>query len=250
METSREDVGIAIRSAFLQKGTQQRFSLIALLAVSIILLFVETIETKPLNYVRAFIKDTIYRGSLVVSLPSKGFGNFTNYISKHVNLYENYKELKEENTELRDNISKTDFLELENTQLRKLIEEQVSSPSNLISARVMIDKQSPYLNSFIINVGSNKNIKNGMAALDGTNFIGMGSYSRANAEVCLLGKKGKPKVISHSVRQVIESIPEQHSKKPDEVRERIVELCGDVSRIELFATKRCKNWDSWGNAIK
>ena len=85
---------------------------------------------------------------------------------------------------------------------------------------------------------------------NGTNFIGMGSYSRANAEVCLLGKKGKPKVISHSVRQVIESIPEQHSKKPDEVRERIVELCGDVSRIELFATKRCKNWDSWGNAIK
>ena len=78
----------------------------------------------------------------------------------------------------------------------------------------------------------------------------MGSYSRANAEICLLGKKGKPKVISHSVRQVIESIPEQHSKKPDEVRERIVELCGDISKIELFATKRCKNWDSWGNAIK
>ena len=85
---------------------------------------------------------------------------------------------------------------------------------------------------------------------NGSNFMGMGWYSRANAEVCLLGKKGKPKVISHSVRQVIESIPEQHSKKPDEVRERIVELCGDVSRIELFATKRCKNWDSWGNAIK
>jgi site-specific DNA-methyltransferase (adenine-specific) len=85
---------------------------------------------------------------------------------------------------------------------------------------------------------------------NGTNFIGMGSYSRANAEICLLGKKGKPKVISHSVRQVIESIPEQHSKKPDEVRERIVELCGDIPRIELFATKRCKNWDSWGNAIK
>ena len=85
---------------------------------------------------------------------------------------------------------------------------------------------------------------------NGTNFIGMGSYSRANAEICLLGKKGTPKVISHSVRQVIESVPEQHSKKPDEVRERIVELCGDIPRIELFATKRYKNWDSWGNAIK
>ena len=172
METSREDVGIVIRSAFLAKGSKQRFSLFILVILSVAFLFVETIETKPLNYVRAFIKDTIYRGSLVVSLPSKSFGNFTNYISEHVNLYENYKELKEENTELRDNISKTDFLELENTQLRKLIDEQVSSPSNLISARVMIDKQGPYLNSFIINVGSNKNVKNGMAALDGTNFIG------------------------------------------------------------------------------
>ena len=61
---------------------------------------------------------------------------------------------------------------MENTQLRKLIEEQIASSSNLVSARVMLDKQSPYLNSFVINIGSNKGIKNGMAALDGKNFIG------------------------------------------------------------------------------
>jgi rod shape-determining protein MreC len=77
-----------------------------------------------------------------------------------------------ENDELKNNISKSDFLELENTQLRKLIEEQVSSSSNLVSARIMLDKQSPYLNSLIINIGSNKSIKNGMAVLDGKNFIG------------------------------------------------------------------------------
>ena len=71
METSREDVGIAIRSAFLRKGTQQRFSLFALIVFSTILIYVETIETKPLNYLRFFIKDVIYRGSVVVSLPSK-----------------------------------------------------------------------------------------------------------------------------------------------------------------------------------
>ena len=172
METSREDVGIAIRSAFLAKGTKQRFSLLALVVLSIIFIFVETVETKPLNYIRSFIKDTIYRGSLVVSLPSKSFSSFTNIISEHINVYSSYRELKKENKELKNNISKSDFLELENTQLRKLIEEQVSSPSNLLSARVMLDKQSPYLNSFIINIGSNKDIKNGMAALDGKNFIG------------------------------------------------------------------------------
>ena len=89
-----------------------------------------------------------------------------------MSLYSEYNELKKENDKLKNNISKSDFLELENTQLRILIDEQVASPSNLVSARVMIDKQSPYLNSFIINIGSNKNVKNGMAVLDGKNFVG------------------------------------------------------------------------------
>ena len=172
METNREDFGIAIRSAFLSKGTKQRFSLFVLIILSIIFLFAETIETKPLNYLRSFIKDTIYRGSLVVSIPFKSFDNIVEDINKHMNLYNNYSELKIENDELKNNISKSDFLELENTQLKKLIEEQVSSSSNLVSARIMLDKQSPYLNSLIINIGSNKNIENGMAVLDGKNFIG------------------------------------------------------------------------------
>ena len=172
MDTSREDVGIAIRSAFIAKGTKQKFSLFALVVLSIVLISIETIEAKPFNYFRSFIKDTIYRGSLVVSAPFKVFDNFADYIDKHLNLYSNYDELKKENNKLKNNISESDFLEFENAQLRKLIEEQVSSSSDLLSARVMIDKQSPYLNSFIINIGSNKNIKNGMAVLDGKNFVG------------------------------------------------------------------------------
>ena len=172
MDTSREDVGIAFRSAFLAKGSKQRFSLFVLVSLSILFIFIETIDTKPLNYLRSFIKDTIYRGSLVISTPSKSFSNFSGYIKEHMNLYSNYIELKKENNELRNDITKSEFLELENNQLRKLIEEQVASPSNLVSARVMLDKTSPYLNSFIINTGSNKNVKNGMAVLDGKNFIG------------------------------------------------------------------------------
>ena len=172
MDTSREDVGIAIRSALIDKGTKQKFSLFVLIILSIILIYVETIETKPLNYLRSFIKDIIYRGALVASTPSKGFGSLTASVKNHVNLYSNYNQLKEENDKLKNNISKSDFLELENIQLRKLIEEQVTSSSNLVSARVMLDKQSLYLNSFIINIGSNKGIKKGFAVLDGDNFIG------------------------------------------------------------------------------
>ena len=172
METSREDVGIVIRSAFLKRGTQQRFSLFALTILSIILIFLETIDFKSLNTIRSFVKDIIYRGASIATYPSKSFSGFYQLMENHINLYSNYKELITENEELKNNISKSDFLELENSQLRQLIDEQVTSPSNLVSARVMLDKQSPYLNSFVINIGGNKNIKNGMAVLDGKIFIG------------------------------------------------------------------------------
>jgi rod shape-determining protein MreC len=172
MDTSRDDFGIAIRSAFITKSSKQKFSLFALVIISITLIFVETIETKPLNVIRSIIKDTIYRGSLVASVPTKTFRNFSDYIQEHIKLYSNYNQLKNENVKLKNSISESDFLKLENTQLRKLIEEQADSNSNLVSGRVMLDKKSPYLNSFILNIGNNKGIKNGMAVLDGENFIG------------------------------------------------------------------------------
>ncbi len=87
MDTSREDVGIAIRSAFLRKGIQQRFSLFALVALSVVLLFIETIENKPLNYLRSFFKDTIYRGSSILSIPTRGFSYMFDEIENHINLY-------------------------------------------------------------------------------------------------------------------------------------------------------------------
>jgi len=172
MDTSREDVGISIRSAFLRKGTQQRFSLFVLTIISIIFIFLETIDTKPLNRVRSFIKDIVYRSALVASYPTRIFSDSYNTITTHFNLYDNYDALIEENANLKNKISKSDYLELENSQLRRLINEQVESKSNLVSARIMLDKQSPYLNSFVINIGANKDLKNGMAVLDGKNFIG------------------------------------------------------------------------------
>ena len=172
MDTSREDVGISIRSAFLRKGIQQRFSLFALTIISILLIFLETIDTKPLNQIRSFVKDVIYRSAAVVTYPTKIFSGSYSLIQDHLSLYRNYNDLKKENEELKNNRSESDFLEMENTQLRKLINEQVESESNLVSARVMLEEQSPYLNSFVINIGANKEIKNGMAVLDGKFFIG------------------------------------------------------------------------------
>ena len=81
-------------------------------------------------------------------------------------------------------------------------------------------------------------------------FLGLGFWTRSNAEICLLATKGKPKRVSKSVRQVIDTPIERHSKKPDEARNRIVELMGDVPRIELFARERTDGWDVYGNEIE
>ena len=79
--------------------------------------------------------------------------------------------------------------------------------------------------------------------------FGAGHYTRANAEVCLLGVRGRPTVVSHSVQSAIIHPRGRHSQKPDEARDRIVQLCGDVPRIELFARTRADGWTSWGNEI-
>lgn len=81
-------------------------------------------------------------------------------------------------------------------------------------------------------------------------FWGMGYYTRANAEICILATKGKtlPR-ISRKVHQVIISKIEEHSKKPNEARKRIVELFGDLPRIELFARQEVEGWDCWGNEV-
>lgn len=81
-------------------------------------------------------------------------------------------------------------------------------------------------------------------------FLGMGFWTRSNSEVCLLGTRGKPKRLSKSVRQVILSPVGRHSEKPAEIRDRIVELMGDVPRIELFARKRVAGWDAFGDEVR
>lgn len=81
-------------------------------------------------------------------------------------------------------------------------------------------------------------------------FFGMGNWTRANAEIVLLGIKGKPKRVSASVRQIIRVPIMRHSQKPNEVRDRIVALLGDIRRIELFARDRVVGWDVWGNEVK
>ena len=83
-----------------------------------------------------------------------------------------------------------------------------------------------------------------------TLFWGMGHWTRSNAEFCIFATKGNPKRVSASVHQVILSHIERHSKKPQEARDRIVQLMGDLPRVELFAREKCGGWDAWGNEVE
>lgn len=85
---------------------------------------------------------------------------------------------------------------------------------------------------------------------DGNPFFGIGYYTKSNCEVCLIGVKGKPIKVSNSVSSVLISPRERHSKKPDIVRDRIVQLCGNIPRIELFSRSKTEGWDVWGNEVE
>lgn len=81
-------------------------------------------------------------------------------------------------------------------------------------------------------------------------FWGLGFWTRGNAEICLLAIRGHPRRVSAKVHQLIVSPVEEHSKKPGIVRDKIVELMGDLPRVELFARKKTPGWDVWGNEVE
>ena len=80
-------------------------------------------------------------------------------------------------------------------------------------------------------------------------FMGCGHYTRANAELCLLAIKGRPKKLSSAVHQVIISHRREHSRKPDEQYSKIEQLFGGY-KLELFARYKREGWDNWGIDIK
>jgi N6-adenosine-specific RNA methylase IME4 len=77
--------------------------------------------------------------------------------------------------------------------------------------------------------------------------FGQGYWTRKNPEICLMATRGSPKKASWAVRQLVVAPVREHSRKPDEVREGIVQLMGDVPRIELFARTTTPGWDVYGN---
>jgi rod shape-determining protein MreC len=171
MEPSRDDFIIAIRSAFLKRGTKQRFSLFVLLFSSIFLIVLGKFNFTAINYLKITINEVIYRTSFVASIPEKYITYSYRAIEKHIKLYKDYNFQKEELEKLKSEKYEVKFLEAENKRLKKVLND-INYSSELVIAKVIIDKKSPFLRSIIINKGSKNNIKKGMSVLSDSYLIG------------------------------------------------------------------------------
>ena len=171
MEPSRDDFIIAIRSAFLKRGTKQRFSLFVLLFSSIFLIVLGKFNFTAINYLKITINEVVYRTSFVASIPEKYITYSYRAIEEHIKLYKDYSFQKEELEKLKFEKYEVKFLEAENKRLKKVLND-INYSSELVIAKVIIDKQSPFLRSIIINKGSKNNIKKGMSVLSDSYLIG------------------------------------------------------------------------------
>jgi len=172
METNRDDFSIAVRSAFLKKDVKQKFSLFALLVLSVFLIFVETFDLKAIKYTKSIIKDLIYRGSVLVNMPGEIYNNTSRFLSSHFQVYEQNKGLKSEVAKLNQELVQKEYLVSENKSLKEIIQTKVSKDYELVTAKVILDKDSPFLKSVVITKGLNAGIKKGMPVLHEQNLIG------------------------------------------------------------------------------
>ncbi|MBO6482058.1 MAG: rod shape-determining protein MreC [Pelagibacteraceae bacterium] len=172
MSTSRDDFGIAIRSALLQRGAKQKFSLFVLILLSLSIFVLDVSKLKPIKIFRSLLNDGIYRISAISSSPIKFSGTVKDFFITHIFVYKENLKLKTELEELKNKDLQTSYLQTANKRLQDIIQLEKKSTFTTVAAKVLLDKNSPYLNSVIINRGSNSGIKLGMPVLSEGNLVG------------------------------------------------------------------------------
>ena len=170
MATSRDDFVIAFRSAFLKKKDKQKFSLLTLLFLSILVIILSNYNFKVIQLIKIGINELTYRASFLISTPENKIQKINSQIKDHLKVYDNYKNLELELEKLKQKKLTNNFLKMENEKLRDLINESINS--NEILARVLIDKESPFLRSIILNKGTKDKLKIGMAVVDEVHLVG------------------------------------------------------------------------------
>ena len=171
MASSRDDFIIAIRSAFLKKSTQQKFSLLTLVFLSIFIILLSSLDFRIIRILKIGINEVVYRSSFVVSIPENLLKNTFIEIADYSTFFNDYKKNKDELSELRSNVVSNEIIQNENRELKELINDYVSSSDKLL-AKIIVDHNSPFLKSIIINKGSKDNIKIGTNIYDQSYLVG------------------------------------------------------------------------------
>jgi rod shape-determining protein MreC len=173
MSASRDDFSIAFRSALLQRGAAQKFSLIFLIFLASIIFFLDVYGFNFMKPVRSTINDGVYRASLVASSPTRFFPQVTNDVKDLFNLKSENERLKKELEIFKLKELNVTYLTDQNKNLKKILDSDESLfEKNIIISKVLIDKGSPYLKSIIINRGTNSGVLKGMPVLDEEYLVG------------------------------------------------------------------------------
>jgi len=173
MSSSRDDFGIAFRSALLQRGAAQKFSLFFLIIIAVIIFFLDVYGFGFMKPVRSIVNDGIYRVSLVVSSPSRFIPQATGKLTNLFNIKSENEKLKKALEVYRQKELSVEYLTNENKNLKKILEsDDTLFKKHIVLSKVLIDKDSPYLKSIIINRGSKSGILKGMPVMDKEFLVG------------------------------------------------------------------------------
>ena len=171
MASSRDDFVIAIRSAFLKKTTKQKFSLLTLIFLSIFIIFLSNFNFKIIKDIKSIINEIVFRTSFIVSIPENLLINSYYSVIEYSSFFKTYQLNKEELENLKSKEISNEIIISENNELKKLIDDYKFS-SNKILAKVIVDHDSLFLKTIIINKGSSDNIKIGTNIYDKSYLVG------------------------------------------------------------------------------
>jgi len=213
MQPSRDDFVIAIRSAFLKKENKQKFSLLALIFLTITILTLEKYNFKAVDYLKILLREVAYRSTFVVSVPENFIKKTYISVINHFNVYEENIKLK---NQLKNELSKNyniEFILAENERLKSTIDD-LDYFSDEILGKVLFDKKSPFLKSIIVNKGTKDNVLLGMAVMDGNYLVGkVVEVSFFTSRVLLLSdlnSKIPVDIMPNNVQSILSGTGEEH----------------------------------------
>jgi rod shape-determining protein MreC len=173
MSVSRDDFSIAFRSALLQRGGAQKFSILSLIILALFIFFLDVYSFTAVKMTRSFINDVVFRVSYIASSPSRLMPNLGKGIASHLNLKEENEKLREVIENYKSLNLNLEYLTNENKNLRKVLNaENIIRAKDIVLAKVLVDRNSPFLKSIIINKGTQSGIKKGMPVTQNNYLVG------------------------------------------------------------------------------